>query len=65
MAKYVVSLGGNALGNNAEEQKQALVKVAEAISDLIIAKVFSYTEMREGFFIKVKELSLLFFMMGT
>ena len=37
MAKYVVSLGGNALGNNSEEQKQALVKVAEAISDLIIA----------------------------
>ena len=37
MAKYVVSLGGNALGNNAQEQKQALVKVAEAISDLIIA----------------------------
>ena len=35
MAKYVVSLGGNALGNNPEEQKQALVKVAEAISDLI------------------------------
>ena len=35
MAKYVVSLGGNALGNNAEEQKQALVKVADAISDLI------------------------------
>ena len=37
MAKYVVSLGGNALGNNAEEQKQALIKVADAISDLIIA----------------------------
>ena len=36
MAKYVVSLGGNALGNNAEEQKQALVKVSEAISELII-----------------------------
>ena len=36
MAKYVVSLGGNALGNNPIEQKQALVKVAEAISDLII-----------------------------
>ena len=36
MAKYVVSLGGNALGNNSEEQKQALVKVAETISDLII-----------------------------
>ena len=36
MAKYVVSLGGNALGNNPEEQKQTLVKVAEAISDLII-----------------------------
>ena len=35
MAKYVVSLGGNALGNNPEEQKQALIKVAEAISDLI------------------------------
>ena len=37
MAKYVVSLGGNALGNNSEEQKQALIKVAEAISDLIIS----------------------------
>ena len=36
MAKYVVSLGGNALGNNSEEQKQALIKVAEAISELII-----------------------------
>ncbi len=36
MARYVVSLGGNALGNNAEEQKKALVKVAEAITDLII-----------------------------
>ena len=36
MAKYGVSLGGNALGNNPIEQKQALVKVAEAISDLII-----------------------------
>jgi len=35
MAKYVVSLGGNALGNNAEEQKQALIKVADAISDLV------------------------------
>ena len=37
MAKYVVSLGGNALGNNSEEQKQALIKVADAISDLIVA----------------------------
>ena len=37
MAKYVVSLGGNALGNNAEEQKKALINVAEAISELIIA----------------------------
>ena len=37
MAKYVVSLGGNALGNNSEEQKQALIKVTEAISDLIIS----------------------------
>ena len=36
MAKYVVSLGGNALGNNSEKQKQALIRVAEAISDLII-----------------------------
>ena len=35
MARYVVSLGGNALGNNAEEQKQALIKVAEAICDLV------------------------------
>ena len=36
MARYVVSLGGNALGNNSEEQKKALIKVAEAITDLII-----------------------------
>ena len=37
MARYVVSLGGNALGNNAEEQKKALIKVADAITDLIVA----------------------------
>ena len=36
MAKYVVSLGGNALGNNPQEQKQALIKVAEAITGLIM-----------------------------
>ena len=36
MAKYVVSLGGNALGNSPIEQKQALIKVAEAITDLIM-----------------------------
>ena len=36
MAKYVVSLGGNALGNNPIEQKQALIKVAEAMTDLIM-----------------------------
>ena len=35
MARYVVSLGGNALGNNSEEQKKALIKVADAIADLI------------------------------
>lgn len=35
MAKYVVSLGGNALGNDPEAQKQALIKVSEAISELI------------------------------
>ena len=35
MARYVVSLGGNALGNNAEEQKKALIGVADAISELI------------------------------
>ena len=35
MARYVVSLGGNALGNNAEEQKKALIGVANAISELI------------------------------
>ena len=35
MARYVVSLGGNALGNNAEEQKKALSGVADAISELI------------------------------
>ena len=37
MARYVVSLGGNALGNNSEEQKKALIKVADAITDLIIS----------------------------
>ena len=37
MAKYVVSLGGNALGNNPEEQKQALIRVATAISDLLVS----------------------------
>ena len=36
MVRYVVSLGGNALGNNSEEQKKALIKVADAITDLII-----------------------------
>ena len=36
MAKYVVSLGGNALGNNPSEQKQALIKVADAITGLIM-----------------------------
>ena len=35
MARYVVSLGGNALGNNPEEQKAALKKVAKAITTLI------------------------------
>ena len=35
MARYVVSLGGNALGNNAEEQKKALIDVADATSELI------------------------------
>ena len=35
MSRYVVSLGGNALGNNAEEQKRLLVNVAEPIVDLI------------------------------
>ena len=37
MAKYVISLGGNALGNNPQEQKQALIRVAEAISDLLVS----------------------------
>ena len=36
MAKYVVSLGGNALGNNPSEQNQALIKVADAITGLIM-----------------------------
>lgn len=35
MARYVVSLGGNALGNNAEEQKALLVGVAKSIVHLI------------------------------
>jgi len=35
MSKYVVSLGGNALGNNAQEQKALLKQVAEPIVKLI------------------------------
>jgi len=37
MSRYVISLGGNALGNNAEEQKKLLVHVAEPIVSLIEA----------------------------
>ena len=36
MARYVVSLGGNALGNTPEAQKAALKNVAEAILSLIL-----------------------------
>src|SRR3989339_1624153 len=35
MSRYVISLGGNALGNNAEEQKKLLKYVALAIYPLI------------------------------
>jgi carbamate kinase len=35
MGRYVISLGGNALGNNAQEQKELLVEVAKAIYPLI------------------------------
>ena len=35
MSRYVISLGGNALGNNAEEQKELLKKVAFPIANLI------------------------------
>ena len=35
MSRYVISLGGNALGNNAEEQKELLKKVAVSIVELI------------------------------
>jgi carbamate kinase len=35
MSRYVISLGGNALGNNAEQQKELLVNVAKPIVDLI------------------------------
>ncbi|MFA5560725.1 MAG: carbamate kinase [Acholeplasmataceae bacterium] len=35
MNKYVISLGGNALGNNPVEQKQLLAKVADALYPLI------------------------------
>ncbi|MDD2258675.1 MAG: carbamate kinase [Bacilli bacterium] len=35
MGRFVISLGGNALGNNAEEQQKLLEKVAEAIVPLI------------------------------
>ncbi|QMS85171.1 carbamate kinase [Candidatus Xianfuyuplasma coldseepsis] len=37
MSRYVVSLGGNALGKNAEEQKQLLRQVAKPIVELIKA----------------------------
>lgn len=35
MSRYVVSLGGNALGKNAKEQKELLKTVAKPIADLI------------------------------
>ncbi len=35
MSRYVVSLGGNALGSNAEEQKELLKAVAKPIAELI------------------------------
>lgn len=35
MSRYVVSLGGNALGNNAQEQKELLKNVAKPIAGLI------------------------------
>lgn len=35
MKRYVISLGGNALGNNAEEQRELLKKVAKPIVSLI------------------------------
>ena len=35
MSRYVISLGGNALGNNAEEQKELLKAVAVPIVELI------------------------------
>lgn len=37
MSRYVISLGGNALGNTPQEQKDLLVKVADAIFPLIEA----------------------------
>jgi len=37
MSRYVVSLGGNALGNNADEQKRLLINVATPIVALIKA----------------------------
>lgn len=35
MSKYVISLGGNALGNNPKEQKELLIDVAKPIVELI------------------------------
>jgi len=35
MSRYVISLGGNALGNTPQEQKELLVKVSKAIYPLI------------------------------
>ena len=35
MSRFVVSLGGNALGNNAEEQKKLVSNVAKYIVNLI------------------------------
>ena len=35
MAKIVVALGGNALGNSASEQKEAIQKVVPGLVDLV------------------------------
>ena len=35
MGKIVIALGGNALGNNVEEQKEAINQIVPSLIDLI------------------------------
>ncbi len=45
--KIVIALGGNALGNDMEEQKEAVAKTAEVIVDLAQQGLSSDRDTRE------------------